>query len=97
MKIKIIIISSSKIIINKFIEKMIKILKEKNIKNKIINLPIKKKVFDILRSPHIDKDSRDQFEIRKYKKIINIEKINKKEIKIIMKINVPAIINFYMK
>jgi len=33
------------------------------------NLPIKKKVFCVLRSPFVNKDSRDHFELRKYSSI----------------------------
>lgn len=35
-----------------------------------ISLPITKKIYTVLRSPHIDKRSREQFEIRKYSKLI---------------------------
>lgn len=34
-----------------------------------ISLPIKKKKFTVLTSPHVDKKSRDQFEMNTYKKI----------------------------
>lgn len=37
-----------------------------------ISLPKKIKKFTVLRSPHIDKKSREQFEIRKYKDILQI-------------------------
>ena len=35
-----------------------------------ISIPTKKRKYCILRSPHIYKDSREQFEIRKYTKLI---------------------------
>lgn len=37
------------------------------------SLPMRKKVFTVLRSPHIDKKSREQFEIRTYAKSVNIQ------------------------
>ena len=37
-----------------------------------IPLPTRKRVYCVLRSPHVDKDSREQFEIRRYKRIIDI-------------------------
>jgi small subunit ribosomal protein S10 len=43
-----------------------------NIKS-IISLPTKIKKFCVLRSPHIDKNSREHFEIRFYKKLINLK------------------------
>jgi small subunit ribosomal protein S10 len=37
-----------------------------------IPLPTKKRIYCVLRSPHVDKDSREQFEIRRYKRIIDV-------------------------
>jgi len=37
-----------------------------------IPLPTKKEVFTVLRSPHIDKKSREQFETRTHKRLIDI-------------------------
>ena len=45
--------------------------KPENIKGPI-PLPTKKRIYCVLRSPHVDKDSREQFEIRRYKRIIDI-------------------------
>lgn len=39
---------------------------------KIISLPTKKRIYCVLRSPHVDKDSREHFEIRAYKKMIDL-------------------------
>ncbi|MGX7582880.1 30S ribosomal protein S10 [Candidatus Vidania fulgoroideorum] len=73
--------------LNNFISFLVFFLKKKL---KIINLPKKKKIFNILKSPHTDKDSRDQYEINLLKKVIYI-KINRiKFINFIYKINVPV-------
>jgi small subunit ribosomal protein S10 len=37
-----------------------------------VSLPIKQKRFTVLRSPHIDKKSREQFEIKYHKAILNL-------------------------
>ena len=37
-----------------------------------IPLPTKKNKFTVLRSPHVDKKSREQFEMRTYKRLIDI-------------------------
>ena len=37
-----------------------------------IPLPTKRSVFTVLRSPHVDKKSREQFEIRTHKRLIDI-------------------------
>lgn len=49
-----------------------------NIKNtfKVISLPKTRKLFTVLRSPHVDKKSREQFEFSYYKKKILIENKN---------------------
>ena len=38
----------------------------------IVTLPIRKRIYCVLRSPHVDKDSREHFEIRIYKRILDI-------------------------
>ena len=38
----------------------------------IVSLPTKKRIYCVLRSPHVDKDSREHFEIRIHKRIIEI-------------------------
>jgi ribosomal protein S10 len=43
----------------------------------IIKLPIKIKKFTLLRSPHVNKKAREQFEIRTYKRLITLKFNNK--------------------
>ena len=38
----------------------------------IVALPTNKRIYCVLRSPHVNKDSREHFEIRTYKRIIEI-------------------------
>ena len=38
----------------------------------IVSLPTKKRVYCVLRSPHVDKDSREHFEIRIHRRILEI-------------------------
>ncbi len=38
----------------------------------IITLPTRKRIYCVLRSPHVDKDSREHFEIRIHKRILEI-------------------------
>lgn len=61
-------------IFNKAINKILKKLKALSIHNyKIIALPIKIQRFLVLRSPHIDKKSREQFEIKNHFRLLTIE------------------------
>ena len=39
---------------------------------KIVSLPTCKRIYCVLRSPHVDKDSREHFEIRVHKRILDI-------------------------
>ena len=45
-----------------------------------IPLPVKKKIYCVLRSPHVNKDSREHFEIRKHSRIIDIYPLYFKQI-----------------
>ena len=49
-----------------------------------ISFPTKKRSYCVLRSPHVNKDSREQFEIRRYKKIIDFESNSKEIINILL-------------
>jgi len=55
-----------------------------------IPLPIKKKIYCVLRSPHVNKDSREHFEIRKYSRIIDIYPIVSGTTNSLLSINLPS-------
>nr|YP_009496197.1 ribosomal protein S10 [Plagiogrammopsis vanheurckii]AWT38637.1 ribosomal protein S10 [Plagiogrammopsis vanheurckii] len=38
----------------------------------VVSLPTDKRIYCVLRSPHVDKDSREHFEIRTHKRVIEI-------------------------
>ena len=59
-----------------------------------IPLPTEKEVVTILRSPHKDKDSREQFEIRTHKRLIDIYSPN---IKLLDSIHLPAGVDIKIK
>ena len=52
-----------------------------------ISFPTKKRSYCVLRSPHVNKDSREQFEIRRYKKIIDIESNSKEIVNILLSLD----------
>nr|YP_010619727.1 Ribosomal protein S10 [Tayloriella tenebrosa]WAX03740.1 Ribosomal protein S10 [Tayloriella tenebrosa] len=62
-----------------------------------ISMPTKRKIYCVLRSPHVDKDSREHFEIRIYTKIIDIYKPSSKTIDALMKLNIPAGVDIEVK
>jgi small subunit ribosomal protein S10 len=55
-----------------------------------IPLPTKKSVYTVLRSPHVDKKSREQFEIRSHKRVIDILNSNKKTVDALTKLDPPG-------
>ena len=55
-----------------------------------IPLPTRIERYTVLRSPHIDKKSREQFEIRTHKRIIDITEPNARTVEALNRLVVPA-------
>jgi small subunit ribosomal protein S10 len=55
-----------------------------------IPLPTKIEKFCVLRSPHVHKKSREQFEIRTHKRLIDIVDPNSDTVEALMKLELPA-------
>lgn len=55
-----------------------------------IPLPTKKEVFTILRSPHVNKSSREQFERRTHKRLLIIQKVNAKTRDSLKRLSIPV-------
>ena len=62
-----------------------------------IPLPTQKEIITILRSPHKHKDSREQSEMKKHKRVIYILKKKKKTVDSLMKIDLPAGVDIEIK
>ena len=62
-----------------------------------IPLPTKRSVYTILRSPHVDKKSREQFETRIHKRLIDIYHSSSKTIDALMKLELPAGVDIEIK
>lgn len=62
-----------------------------------VPLPTKINRFTVLRSPHVDKKSREQFEMRTYKRIIDILEPNPAVMDALMKLELPAGVDVYIK
>ncbi len=63
----------------------------------VVSLPIKIKRFCVLRSPHIDKDSREHFEVRLYKRFIDLDANSPLILDTLLKTELPAGINCSLK
>jgi small subunit ribosomal protein S10 len=55
-----------------------------------IPLPTKREIFTVLRSPHIDKKSREQFQIKTHKRLLDIINPTAKTIDALRKLDLPA-------
>ena len=55
-----------------------------------IPMPVKKSRTTVLISPHKDKDARDQYEIRTYKRVMDIIKPTEKTVDALMKLDLSA-------
>ncbi|MCE9500849.1 MAG: 30S ribosomal protein S10 [Leptospira sp.] len=55
-----------------------------------IPLPTRTEKFTVLRSPHVNKKSREQFEMRTHKRLIDILNTNEDTVEALMKLQLPA-------
>jgi small subunit ribosomal protein S10 len=55
-----------------------------------IPLPTRIEKFCVLRSPHVNKTSREQFEIRTHKRLVDIVNPNSDTVEALMKLELPA-------
>ncbi|MBQ9658865.1 MAG: 30S ribosomal protein S10 [Clostridia bacterium] len=62
-----------------------------------IPLPTQKEIVTILRSPHKHKDSREQFEMRTHKRVIDILYPTQKTVDNLMKLELPAGVDIEIK
>ena len=62
-----------------------------------IPLPTDKHRFTVIRGPHIDKDSREHFEMRIHKRLIDIVEKNNKTIESLQRIELPAGVDIEIK
>ena len=58
-----------------------------------IPLPTKREIFTVLRSPHIDKKSREQFQIKTHKRLLEIINPTSKTIDALRRLDLPAGVN----
>jgi small subunit ribosomal protein S10 len=62
-----------------------------------IPLPTRIERYTVLRSPHVDKKSREQFEIRTHKRIIYISEPTPKTVDALSQLNMPAGVHIRIK
>jgi small subunit ribosomal protein S10 len=62
-----------------------------------IPLPTKRSLYTVLRSPHVDKKSRDQFEMRIHKRLIDIAQSTPQTLEALTKLDLPAGVDIEIK
>ena len=97
-KIRIKLKSYDHILIDKSTEKIIKTVRSTGaVVSGPIPLPTKKTIYTVLRSPHVDKKSREQFELKTHKRVLDIKDPTAKTIDALRKLDLPAGVDVEIK
>ncbi len=62
-----------------------------------IPLPTQRSIYTVNRSPHVDKKSREQFEVRVHKRLIDIFSSTQKTVDALMRLELPAGVDVEVK
>ncbi|MBN1426428.1 30S ribosomal protein S10 [Candidatus Fermentibacteria bacterium] len=62
-----------------------------------VPLPVERSVYTVLRSPHVDKKSREQFEMKVHKRMIEILDTSQRTVEALMKLDLPAGVDVSIK
>ena len=85
-------------LIDKSAEKIIRTVKQTGaIVSGPVPLPTEKSIYTVLRSPHVDKKSREQFENRSHKRLIDILNSTPKTVDSLMRLELPAGVDVEIK
>ena len=86
------------ILLDKSTEKIVKTAKSTGaIISGPIPLPSKRSIYTILRSPHVNKKSREQFQTKIHKRLIDILHSTPKTVESLMKLDLPAGVDIEIK
>lgn len=85
-------------LIDKSAEKIVRSVKATGaMVNGPIPLPTEKKIFTVLRSPHVNKKAREQFQLCAYKRLIDIHSSTSKTVDALMKLELPSGVDVEIK
>ena len=78
-------------LVDKSAQKIVKTVKSTGaIVSGPIPLPTNKRIFTVLRSPHVNKKSREQFELNAYKRLLDIYSSSTNTVDALMKLELPS-------
>lgn len=85
-------------LVDKSAEKIVKTVKTTGaVVSGPIPLPTEKKVYTVLRSPHVNKEAREQFELCAHKRLIDIYSTSAKTVDALMKLELPSGVDVEIK
>ena len=86
------------VLIDKSADKIIRTVKSTGaVVSGPIPLPTDRSIFTVLRSPHVDKKSREQFETRAHKRLVDILSTSSKTVDALMKLELPSGVDVEIK
>jgi small subunit ribosomal protein S10 len=81
-------------LVDKSTEKIVKTVRNSGA---IVTGPTEKKIFTVLRSPHVNKKSREQFQLRTHKRMIEIYTPTQKTVDALSKLELPSGVDIQVK
>jgi small subunit ribosomal protein S10 len=85
-------------LVDKSAEKIVKTVKTTGaVVSGPIPLPTEKKIYTVLRSPHVNKEAREQFELCAHKRLIDIYSTSAKTVDALMKLELPSGVDVEIK
>ena len=86
------------ILLDKSTEKIVKTAKSTGaVISGPIPLPTRRTIYTVLRSPHVDKKSREQFQTKVHKRLVDILNSTPKTVESLMKLDLPAGVDIEIK
>ena len=85
-------------LVDKSSEKIVKAVKSTGaVVSGPIPLPTEKEIFTVLRSPHVNKKSREQFQLCTYRRLVDIYSTSAKTVDALMKLELPSGVDVEIK
>jgi len=85
-------------LVDKSAEKIVKTVKSTGaVVSGPIPLPTQKRIYTVLKSPHVNKKAREQFELSSYKRLLDIYSSTSKTVDALMKLELPSGVDVEIK
>ena len=62
-----------------------------------VPMPTRIRRFCVIRSPHVDKDSREHFELQIHKRMVDVHEPTSRTLEALSRLNVPAVVDIAIK